>query len=146
MAGRSDLFGSDMQDIPKLPADSPRQRLRREFAALGFLPACHPMTLVRERFQDMNAIQAADLPGMVGRQIRFAGWLITGKLVRTRRGEPMKFLTFEDDTGVVETVFFPRVYSRFAHILNNGYPYLLSGRVENDWGAISLTVNRVSRI
>nr|WP_319396332.1 DNA polymerase III subunit alpha [uncultured Desulfobacter sp.] len=146
MAGRLDLFGSDMHDIPKLPADSPRQRLRREFAALGFLPACHPMTLVRERFQDLNAIKAVDLPDMAGRKIRFAGWLITGKLVRTRRGEPMKFLTFEDDTGVVETVFFPRVYSRFARILTNGYPYLLSGRVENDWGAISLTVNRVSRI
>jgi DNA polymerase-3 subunit alpha/error-prone DNA polymerase len=146
MADRMDLFGPDMHDIPNLPADSQRQRLRREFAVLGFLPACHPMTLIREKFQDLNAIKAVDLPNMVGWQIRFAGWLITGKLVRTRLGEPMKFITFEDDTGLVETIFFPRAYSRFSHLLDNGYPYLLSGRVENDWGAISLTVTQMSRI
>jgi DNA polymerase-3 subunit alpha/error-prone DNA polymerase len=104
------------------------------------------MTLIREKFQDLNAIKAVDLPNMVGWQIRFAGWLITGKLVRTRLGEPMKFITFEDDTGLVETIFFPRAYSRFSHLLDNGYPYLLSGRVENDWGAISLTVTQMSRI
>jgi DNA polymerase-3 subunit alpha/error-prone DNA polymerase len=76
----------------------------------------------------------------------FAGWLITGKLVRTRQGEPMKFLTFEDDSGLVATVFFSRAYSRFSHLFDNGYPYLLSGRVENDWGAISLTVSQMSHI
>ena len=146
MADGVDLFGPDIHDIPDLPGDAPRQRLRREFAVLGFLPACHPMTLIRETFKDLNAIKAVDLPNMVGRQIRFAGWLITGKLVRTRQGEAMKFLTFEDDTGVVETVFFPRTYNRFSHLLDNGYPYFLSGRVENDWGAISLTVNKVSRL
>lgn len=58
----------------------------------------------------------------------------------------MKFITFEDDSGLVETVLFPPIYTRFSRILNHGYPYLLAGQVENEWGAITLTVNRVCRI
>ncbi|WP_320043803.1 DNA polymerase III subunit alpha [uncultured Desulfobacter sp.] len=146
MADRRDLFGSDKHKIPNLPPDPPLKRLRREFAVLGFLPACHPLALIRERFEDLKVIKAVDLPGRIGRKVCFAGWLITGKLVRTRQGDPMKFLTFEDDTGLVETVLFPRIYTRFSYILDHGYPYLLSGRVENEWGAITLTVSQVSRL
>jgi DNA polymerase III alpha subunit len=43
----------------------------------------------------------------VGRRVRLAAWLITGKVVHTRHGDPMEFLTFEDETGIVETTFFP---------------------------------------
>ncbi|WP_321494552.1 DNA polymerase III subunit alpha [uncultured Desulfobacter sp.] len=146
MAGRIDLFGAQIHKIPALPPDPPLQRLRREFAVLGFLPAGHPITLIREKRKDIKSIKAVELPSMVGRKVCFAGWLITDKLVKTRQGDPMKFVTFEDDTGLVETVFFPTTYARFSHILNNGYPYLLSGRVENDWGAITLTVFQACRI
>ena len=104
------------------------------------------MTLIKQKLNDINIITALDMPGMTGQKIYFAGWLITGKLVKTRQGDPMKFLTFEDDTGLVETVFFPETYARFSHILNNGYPYLLSGIVENEWGAATLTVIRADRI
>ena len=146
MANRIDLFKPDMHEIPDLPPDPRLQRLRREFAMLGFLPACHPMTLIKEKFQDISTIKAADLPNMAGRTVCFAGLLITGKLVRTRQGDPMKFFTFEDDTGLVEAVFFPGTYTRCSRILDNGYPYLLSGKVENEWGAITLTVNQACRI
>ncbi len=146
MADRIDLFRPGMNEIPDLPPDPPLQRLRREFAMLGFLPACHPMTLIKEKFQDINTIKAADLPNMTGRKVYFAGWLITGKLVKTRQGDPMKFFTFEDDTGLVEAVFFPGAYSRFSHILYSGYPYLLSGQVENEWGAITFNVSQVRRV
>nr|WP_320016441.1 DNA polymerase III subunit alpha [uncultured Desulfobacter sp.] len=146
MVDRIDLFKPDMHEIPDLPPDPPFKRLRREFAMLGFLSACHPMSLIKEKFQHINTIEAVALPNMAGRKVCFAGWLITGKLVRTRQGDPMKFLTFEDDTGLVEAVFFPKAYTRFSHILDDGYPYLLSGKVENEWGAITLTVNQVCRL
>ena len=63
-------------------------------------------------------------------RVKFAGWLITGKVIHTKRGDPMEFLTFEDDTGLVETTFFPDTYQRFCHLLDWGRPYLLSGLVE----------------
>lgn len=58
----------------------------------------------------------------------------------------MEFLTFEDETGVVETTFFPAPYRRFCHIIDRNRPYLLSGKVEENWGATTLTVDRVKAI
>jgi DNA polymerase-3 subunit alpha/error-prone DNA polymerase len=58
----------------------------------------------------------------------------------------MEFLTFEDETGIVETTFFPKVYTQFCHMVDRGRPYLLSGTVESDWGALTLTVERVERL
>jgi DNA polymerase-3 subunit alpha/error-prone DNA polymerase len=58
----------------------------------------------------------------------------------------MEFLTFEDETGIVETTFFPQAYRRFCHIIDRQRPYLLTGRVEADWGTTTFTVDRVERI
>jgi len=63
--------------------------------------------------------------------------------VVTKKGDPMKFVTFEDETGVVETTFFPAAYNRFCHILDYGRPFLLEGKVEENWGATTLTVDAV---
>jgi len=67
-------------------------------------------------------------------------------VVETKQGEPMEFLTFEDETGLVETTFFPETYRRFCHRLDRERPYLLSGRVEQDWGAVTLTVEQVAAV
>ncbi len=128
---------------PVLPPDDPTTRLRQEFSALGFLCDRHPMTLFKESVKGSGRISAKDIRRHVGRTVRIAGWLITGKKVRTRRGDPMEFLTFEDDTGLVETTFFPDTYERFCHLLDWGRPYLLSGKVDENWGAVTLTVDGV---
>ena len=132
--------------MPDLPEDDPRERLRREFRVLGFLCDRHPMTLFEERLKRLHTVQAVNIPKHLGRRVRFAGWLITGKTVLTAKGDPMKFVSFEDDTGIVETTLFPRTYHRFCHILDYGRPFLLSGKVEENWGASTLTVDRVQAI
>jgi DNA polymerase-3 subunit alpha/error-prone DNA polymerase len=131
---------------PPLPPESPSERLRREFAVLGFLCDRHPMELYAGAVRRAGAVKAVDVPRRVGRRVRVAGWLITGKVVETRKGEPMEFLTFEDETGFVETTFFPQAYRRFCHLLDRERPYLLSGKVEEDWGAVTLTVESVSAL
>jgi DNA polymerase-3 subunit alpha/error-prone DNA polymerase len=78
--------------------------------------------------------------------VRLAAWLVTGKVVHTRHGDPMEFLTFEDETGIVETTFFPGAYQRFCHTIDRNRPYLLAGKVEANWGAVTLTVDRVEVI
>jgi len=142
------LFGSDNQldNPPLLPPDDERGRLRREFAVLGFLCDRHPMTLFADRIAALNTVKAIDLPRFLGRKVRIAGWLITGKVVSTKHGDPMEFLTFEDETGVVEATFFPEAYRRFCHMVDRGRPYLLTGKVEADWGAVTLTVDSVAAV
>jgi DNA polymerase-3 subunit alpha/error-prone DNA polymerase len=144
------LFGNAEQvkdDLPPpLPPEDKREQLRREFAILGFLCDRHPMELYAAILQKLGTVKAVDLPRHLGRRVRLAGWLITGKVVTTKHGDPMEFLTFEDETGIVETTFFPQTYHRFCHMIDRNRPYLLTGKVEEDWGAITLTVDRVEII
>ena len=141
---RSEAFGRCRP--PLLPAEDERERLRREFSVLGFLCDRHPMELFAEKLQKQRTVKAVDLPRFIGQQVRLAGWLITGKVVSTKHGDPMEFLTFEDQTGIVETTFFPQAYRRFCHMIDRNRPYLLTGKVEEDWGAVTLTVDRVDII
>ncbi len=78
--------------------------------------------------------------------MRCAGWLITGKVVSTRKGEPMEFLTFEDETGTIETTFFPDAYRRHWDQLQSHAPCVLHGLVEEDFGALTLTVERLEQL
>ena len=110
---------------------------------LGFLCDRHPMVLYADVLARLKRVTAAELPDHVGRHVRCAGWLITGKVVSTRAGEPMEFLTFEDETGTIETVFFPEAYRRFWRLLHSPGPFMLAGRVEEEFGAVTVTVNQL---
>jgi DNA polymerase-3 subunit alpha/error-prone DNA polymerase len=138
--------GSHTTEKPVFPPDDEKKRLREAYAALGFLCDRHPMTLFAATLRNRGIVKARDLPRYIGKQVRIAGLLITGKVVHTRQGEPMEFLTFEDETGLVETTFFPRIYRRFCNILDKSRPFILSGKVEEDFGAVTLTVQRAEAI
>jgi DNA polymerase-3 subunit alpha/error-prone DNA polymerase len=58
----------------------------------------------------------------------------------------MEFLTFEDETGLVETTSFPQAYRRFCYMLDRHWPYILFGKVDEDFGAVTMTVDRVETI
>ena len=126
---------------PVLPPENDTGRLRREFTVLGFLCDRHPMVLFAHAVEALGVVKAGALAQHVGRRVRVAGLLITGKTVHTQKNEPMQFLTFEDETGLVETTFFPETYRRFCHILDRSRPFVLTGMVEEDFGAVTLTVS-----
>ncbi len=138
------LFES-AEDIqkPVFPPEDPLQRLRNEFNVLGFLCGPHPMDLHADRINGQGVVKARDLHCFKGKKIRMAGLLITGKVVHTRHGDPMEFLTFEDETGLMEAVFFPDAYNRFCAVLDKTQPFVLIGKVEEDFGAYTLTVSHV---
>jgi error-prone DNA polymerase len=115
--------------------------LKHELETLGFMLSIHPLDRYRDLLNRLNHTPAKDLHKHVGEQVTTIGWLVTGKTVQTKDGDPMKFVSFEDTTGVYETVFFPKVYHRFCHMLNEMRPYLLKGKVEHDFTAVTLTVH-----
>ena len=101
------------------------------------------MELFADKLEKLRTIKAIDLPRLIVRKVCLACWLIKVNVVSTKTGEPMEFLTFEDETGIVETTFFPEAYRRFCHLVDRGRPYLLAGEVEQDFGALTLTAHHV---
>ncbi len=127
---------------PSLPQPSPLERLRAEFRVLGFLCERHPVTLYDTVRSRLRTVRARDLEHHAGRRVRYLGWCISGKIISTRTGEAMEFLSFDDETGVVECTFFPRVFQRYRSLLLDGGPLVLEGMVEKDFGVCTLTVQR----
>ncbi|MCI0658361.1 MAG: hypothetical protein L0170_15015, partial [Acidobacteria bacterium] len=134
------LFEPERGSLPSPPEVDEEKILRDEADTLDFLVSRHPLTLYRRELAKIRHVPAAELARHVGERVTTVGWLITGKLVETRKGEPMEFLSFEDTTDIYETTFFPRAYDRFCRILTTTKPFVLAGKVEEDYSAITLTV------
>ena len=58
----------------------------------------------------------------------------------------MEFATFDDGDGLVETVLFPDVYRERGHVLFDQGPFIFRGKVEEEFGAITLTVTHLDRL
>jgi error-prone DNA polymerase len=132
------------ESAPPLPAPAPYDPelvLRQEVETLGLLASRHPLTLHRRALARHRPVPAAELGNWVGHTVTVAGWWVTGKTVQTRKGEPMEFISFEDTTAIFDTTFFPRPYARFCRLLSRARPYLLKGKVEEEFGALTVTVD-----
>ncbi|MFN2382842.1 MAG: DNA polymerase III subunit alpha [Gemmatimonadota bacterium] len=140
--------------VPGL-ADYPvADRRRREWELLGVSVHHHPLEFAREAVAAVRraaspqapAITADAFAGYAGRRVTLVGFLTSTKRVRTTHGEPMMFLTLEDETDLYDAVLFPRVYQRAGHQLRDRGPYILVGRIEDDPHPSTVMVERLERL
>ncbi len=137
---QTSLFGPRPLKIPDLPDFPPGTRPLRECETLGFPLSVHPLRLAGHCFPGLQTVAASDMARYFGKKIRMKGWPVTRKEVLTKQGEEMEFFTFEDETAIFETVFFPKQFSRFCLDLDMNHAYLLHGLVESEFGVASLSV------
>jgi len=125
------------------PSDySPPRRLRDEWALLGFVVGPPLMALFRPRLP-ADLVASSDLPAHVGRNVRVAGIVATGRYTQTVKGDDMQFVTLEDEGGLMEVTLFPRTCPLVNH-LELG-PYLVTGLVEDQLGVITVTARSFAR-
>lgn len=146
---QGELFAAGFSEQPHPPA-LPRTAAKRtaaelaaEWAALGFLRALHPLVLSGQALSRTRHIRASDIPDYVDRHITLVGHQITRKQVRTKGGDLMSFVSFEDETALYETVLFPDRYERYYPILYRAAPLLVHGVVKNDHDALIVEVEHL---
>ncbi|WP_304222641.1 DNA polymerase III subunit alpha [Gracilinema caldarium] len=120
----------------------------QEFERLGFLRSGHPLDLWNWEavMVGKNRVYAKDLHKHIGQRVRVLGWPITRKDVWTLRGESMAFISYEDETALYETVLFPQVYQKYQTMLFDIQPFLLTGIVTQQQGAVSLELEHLEKI
>ncbi|MEP6960164.1 MAG: OB-fold nucleic acid binding domain-containing protein, partial [Nitrospirota bacterium] len=123
---------------------SVQQKLAYELELFGFPLSCHPLDLFTEVLARIPHIAAKDLAQYVGEQVTVIGWLVTEKTISTKKGEPMEFVTFEDQTGLYDATLFPNTYRRYCHLLAMNQAYAVTGRVEEQFATVALTVSRLT--
>lgn len=130
-----------------IPADySPHRQLAHEWELFGFPLSGHPLDRFTKSVAGHPHIHAQDLPRHVGTTVRLLGWMVTEKIVSTKHGEPMEFVTFEDRTGLYDATFFPDTYRRYCHLLASAQAYLITGEVEEHFAAVTLTVKTLQSL
>jgi DNA polymerase III alpha subunit len=149
------LFAEPEIGAPALPAVrdlAPTERGLIEHQILGFALRAHP-TVLFPGAGDARRAEAkktapprqdcAAIARFVRGRISLCGWLSASRRTRTTRGEWMRFLTLEDESGIAEAVVFPDVYRRDGHLLIDQGPFLISGVVEDQMGAVTLHAERI---
>jgi error-prone DNA polymerase len=132
--------------VPVLKEYATERRRREEFASLGFITDEHPMRLHAEELRRFRLCPSTELHRHVGEHVLAAGMLATAKPVHTAKDEPMEFATFDDGDGLIETVLFPQVYRERGHVLFDQGPFIFRGKVEEEFGAVTLTVTHLDRL
>jgi error-prone DNA polymerase len=122
-----------------------RQMFDMEVESFGFPLSCHPLDPFREVLEG-RVTAARDIPHRVGHTINLAGICLTTKTVKTRQGEAMEFLTFEDQTGLFECVLFPAQYKLFNDLVRWEKLFLIRGKVEEAWGVYTVTVEKLASL
>lgn len=129
--------------IPKLPDTDETVKLRQEFAMTGLSIRVPMMTLLWPDRSEPGLEDSRALPRFIGRPIRIAGVLDAMRLADTRTHETMEFITLEDEYGVFDVALFPSVFRKFGAVANCYGPFVISGKVENQYGALTVTASRV---
>jgi DNA-directed DNA polymerase III PolC len=147
--GSGRLFGREAflaphRFIPVPPDYPPARLLELEMETLGLTATAHPMALVRDAAARHGAVATTALSRHVGRRVSVAGFVLTDRRVRTSKGRYMKFVMLEDLSGTVEAVLFPEAYHRLGPRLAGPGPFLATGLVRRDHGALTLDVKDVA--
>jgi error-prone DNA polymerase len=132
--------------LPHLKEYSDDRRRREQNDSLGFTTDSHPMALYAESLQRFRLVKSTGLEQHVGRSVLAAGMLTTSKPVHTAKEEPMEFATFDDGDGLIECVLFPDVYRERGHVLFDQGPFIFRGKVEMEFGAVTLTITHLDRV
>jgi DNA polymerase-3 subunit alpha len=106
---------ADLDRLPSVPLVEPTrlQRLQAEEELLGYPVSGHPLEL----FPDIaweTYCPVERLGEHIGEQIVTCGLVIEQRLFHQVTGEPMKFLTIADWTGIIETELFARTYQSYG--------------------------------
>jgi error-prone DNA polymerase len=105
----------NLDRMPSVPLAEPGrlERLRWEEELLGFPASGHPLELFPGIAWDTYC-PVCRLGEHLGEQVVTCGLVIEQRLFHQTTGEPMKFLTLADWTGVVETELFARTYRAYG--------------------------------
>ena len=115
--------------LPPLEEPSLLQKLEWEYELLGFPVSGHPLDLFPSIAWETYC-PIRDLGKYCGETVVCCGLVIEQRLHHQITGEPMKFLTIADRTGIIETELFAQTYKTYG-LATVRYPVLqITGIVE----------------
>jgi DNA polymerase-3 subunit alpha len=134
-------------ELPDLGEWEEKEKLKREKEALGFYITGHPLDRYEAEVKHFATCNIQDLSTLTDRMtVKVAGVIENLKIKRTKRGEKMALVSLEDQTGSVEVIVFPDVFSGYSALLKSEEPLLISGTAEVDDNTVKIISQEISSL
>lgn len=133
--------------LPDIAEWEEAERLKLEKEALGFYVSGHPLKKYADllsKYTNADTIAIQDLRD--GQAVRIGGLVKESKIIRTKKGEQMAFVTIEDLLGAIEAVIFPSVFSEVSGLLDNDNVLILEGKLQKKEESVTILADTIVHI
>jgi error-prone DNA polymerase len=125
-------------DLPPMP---PGEEVIEDYRHLRLSLKAHPVAFLRAEFDRRGIVAHKELTSMrSGERVTVAGLV----LVRQRPGTTnVIFMTLEDETGIANSIVWPRVFETFRPVVLGARLISVSGELQNESGVIHVVARRM---
>ena len=131
--------------MPTLPGMSEVELAAADVWATGISPDSYPTQFLRADLDALGVVPAERLLSVPdGTRVLVAGAVTHRQRPATAQG--VTFMNLEDETGMVNVLCSPGVWSRHRKLAQTASALAIRGIVQNASGAVTVVADRMSRI
>jgi error-prone DNA polymerase len=130
----------ELEPDANLPPMPPGQQVVEDYRHLHLSLKAHPVSFLRADLDARGIVRHERLPEMTtGRRVTIGGLV----LVRQRPGNGNAiFMTLEDETGIANTIVWPRKFEEYRPVVMGARMISVSGVLQNEKGVIHIVAER----
>ncbi|WP_130860133.1 DNA polymerase III subunit alpha [Gracilibacillus phocaeensis] len=106
------------------------EKLMKEKEVLGFFVSQHPLAEERQVLRRRGYLSIQQVLQFPNKKIKLAGVVQDLKVIRTKKGEAMAFVTLSDELAEMDAVLFPVTFRQVNDWLEEDQFVFIEGRVE----------------
>ncbi len=130
--------------LPQIEEWDDKYRLTLEKEALGVYMSGHALDQfvdLMAKYTSHNGLTISEASDKVA--VRFGGVIIEHKIIRTKKGDQMAFITVEDLFGSVEIVVFPSVFEEVRDLFGSDNPVIVEGENQKKENGSSIIAEKI---
>ncbi len=136
-----DLLSNDMMPIlDSYPEYDSKFLMDKELEIFGFYVSNHPVTSYKEKYK---TIDLSEIPNYFDKVLDIVVYVDRIRVVDTKNGDKMCFVSGSDEVSSIDIVFFPKLYDSSISVHDILY---LNGHVEKRHGSYQFVVSKVNEI
>ncbi len=155
-AGMFDLFGSDDQEQTRDPFEENRnarnwtdkERLNGELETLGLYLTGHPIDEYESELKNFIIKKISEVTPARGSVQKIAGLIVDQRVMKTKKGDNLCFITLDDRSARIEITLFGDVYEQYRDSIKKDTVVIMEGEISNDdySGGIKVRASRLISI
>lgn len=134
---------SNTQEAEKLTIYKGLARVRNELNFLDMNITNHPIAILRKESEKYHCVEINKLQSRIDQTVQIVCLIAATHRVMTGAGI-VQFLTFEDETGLIEGTVNPTVYRKMPNPIDNPGPFIVEGKLVEDSSELKIQVKTLT--